>query len=87
MRPTLCILSCALFMVHGITGQEQDCEEICTEECKCTDRKTCNENQIDCGESSKPPTGHCDPDRICVAANCLCKYSWVFKQTIIFRPV
>ena len=61
-------------MVHGITGQEETCVEVCNKECTCPDRKTCTANEIDCGASSTPPEGHCDPDRVCVAANCLCKF-------------
>ena len=50
------------------------CKETCIEECTCPERVTCTATEKDCGPSQEVPEGHCDPDRICVAENCQCKY-------------
>ena len=64
----------AIVFVQGSFGQET-CDEKCSEECTCPERKVCTETEKDCGPSSKAPEGHCDPDRVCVASNCNCKHN------------
>ena len=63
-----------VFLVQGYLGQET-CDEKCSEECTCPERKVCTDTEIDCGPSSETPVGHCDPDRICVASNCQCTFN------------
>ena len=73
MKLKFFILSIATVLVAQSVVSQDTCNEKCTEECTCPERKTCGETEIDCGPSAETPEGHCDPDRICVASNCQCK--------------
>ena len=74
MWSSLCVLYLGIFMVTGIIGQEQTCVDQCSDKCTCPDKKTCTENEVDCGPAPADPQSFCDPDRICVANNCECKF-------------
>ena len=74
---SLLMLSFAVLgAIHGgeVPQTSSYCRETCTEECTCPERVTCTTTEKDCGPSQEVPEGHCDPDRICVAENCQCKY-------------
>ena len=62
--------------IHGgeVPETSSYCKETCIEECTCPERVTCTTTEKDCGPSQEVSEGHCDPDRICVAKNCQCKY-------------
>lgn len=86
MKLNLFILSIAAVLVaQGVIATET-CDETCTEECTCPERKTCSETEIDCGPSAETPEGHCDPDRVCVASNCQCKILANHIDIIQFKP-
>ena len=74
MKTSLVVLSCvAILSIQGALGAGM-CEETCSNECICPERKVCTDTETDCGPSSATPKGHCDPDRVCVASNCQCRF-------------
>ena len=89
---SLLILSFAIVgAIHGgevVPQTSSYCKETCVEECTCPERVTCTATEKDCGPSQVVPEGHCDPDRICVAENCQCKYfTYLNHQTYPIMPI
>ena len=78
MKSSLVLLSFAVILsIQAALGEETlhpQCDVKCSDECTCPERIVCTETEIDCGPSSATPKGHCDPDRVCVASNCHCRF-------------
>ena len=82
MKYTLCTILLAVLMQNAVIGEvsatQEQCETECIDEChrECPIKKVCTEDQIDCGAGPPHPSplSFCEPDRICVANNCQCRF-------------